>query len=74
MSFFPIRLLQKFSGFTLAETAGSRPPAEWCKCKGSKGTEGVPSNISHDARQGMVIIFLILMLKVMLNRAREDCG
>jgi hypothetical protein len=44
MSFFLIRLLQKFSGFTLAEDAQpveSRPPAEWSKCKGSKGTDKV---------------------------------
>jgi len=44
LSFFFIRLLQKFSGFTLAEDAqppDSRPPAEWSECKGSKGTDKI---------------------------------
>lgn len=44
MSFFLVRLLQRFSGFSLAEDAqpaDSRPPAEWSKCNGSKGTDKI---------------------------------
>ncbi|KAF8219014.1 cytochrome P450 monooxygenase pc-3 [Tricholoma matsutake] len=44
VSFFLVRLLQKFSGFTLAsdaQPADSLPPAEWSKGKGPKATDKV---------------------------------
>jgi hypothetical protein len=44
MSFFLVRLLQRFLGFSLAEDAqpaDSCPPAKWAKYKGSKGTDKI---------------------------------
>jgi hypothetical protein len=44
VSFFLIRLLQRFVRFELAEDAQpveSRAPAEWAKCKGIQGTEKI---------------------------------
>ncbi|KAF4600440.1 hypothetical protein EYR38_005067 [Pleurotus pulmonarius] len=43
-SFFLIRLLQRFSDFKMApdvQPDWSKPPADWAKCPGSKGTEKV---------------------------------
>ena len=43
-SFFLIRLLQQFTGFSLAPDAqpeGTRPPESWAGCAGSKGSTKV---------------------------------
>ncbi|KAF8147490.1 cytochrome P450 [Crassisporium funariophilum] len=43
-SFFLVRLLQQFTGFTLAPDAQpewSKPPAKWAECGGRKATEKV---------------------------------
>ena len=44
MSFFLVRLLQSFSEFSLAsdvQPLDSKPPAEWAKCAGTKGTDKI---------------------------------
>jgi hypothetical protein len=44
VSFFLVRLLQRFSGFSLALDAqpeGTRPPAEWSTCGGTKGRDKI---------------------------------
>jgi hypothetical protein len=82
VSFFLIRLLQTFSGFTLAEDAqpaDSRPPAEWSKCKGTKGKDKiVPAmhiTLYVKVRYLIHIVFIeCIMLKVMLCYAGRAVG
>jgi len=40
-TFFLVRLLQQFTGFTLDKSENIQPPAEWAACDGLKGTEKV---------------------------------
>ena len=40
-SYFLIRLLQEFTGFTLDKSNNIQPPAEWATCEGLKGTEKI---------------------------------
>ena len=40
-SFFLVRLLQQFTGFTLEKSENVQPPAEWAACDGLKGTDKV---------------------------------
>jgi hypothetical protein len=40
-TYFLVRLLQEFTGFTLDKSNNLQPPAEWAACEGLKGTEKV---------------------------------
>ena len=40
-TFFLVRLLQQFTGFTLEKSENIQPPAEWAACDGLKATEKV---------------------------------
>ncbi|KAJ3511200.1 hypothetical protein NLJ89_g4237 [Agrocybe chaxingu] len=40
-SFFLVRLLQSFTGFTLDEKVTKKPPTEWASCEGRKGTDKI---------------------------------
>jgi hypothetical protein len=41
VTFFLVRLLQQFTGFTLEKSENIQPPAEWAACGGLKATEKV---------------------------------
>lgn len=59
-SFFLVRLLQRFSEFSLATDAqppASRPPASWAGCAGSKGRDKVWPGI-HLTMYARVCTFL----------------
>jgi hypothetical protein len=40
-TFFLVRLLQQFTGFTLEKSENIQPPAEWAACEGLKAKEKV---------------------------------
>ena len=40
-TYFLVRLLQEFTGFSLDKSNNVQPPAEWAGCEGLKGTEKV---------------------------------
>ncbi|CAA7269189.1 unnamed protein product [Cyclocybe aegerita] len=40
-SVFLVRLLQRFTGFTLDEKVTTKPPTEWASCEGLKGTDKI---------------------------------
>jgi len=40
-TYFLVRLLQEFTGFTLDKSLNAQPPADWAACEGLKGTEKV---------------------------------
>ena len=78
VSFFHIRLLQKFSGFTLAKDAqpeDTNPPAEWSTCSGDKGTTKIWP-IAHLTMYVKVRYSAFSRHRAVLNAGsiREGCG
>jgi hypothetical protein len=76
VSFFLIRLLQKFARFELAEDAqpvNSRPPAEWAKCGGRQGMDKIwpEAGIAMRVKVGRSVACLFALHKL---HHREDCG
>ena len=66
-TYFLVRLLQEFTGFTLDKSHNIQPPAEWVNCEGLKGTEKVHPG-SHLTMFVRVSIFFISMrIKIYVN-------
>ena len=59
-TFFLVRLLQQFTGFTLEKSENIQPPAEWAACDGLKATEKVWPGL-HLTMYVKVSIFYIYM-------------
>ena len=61
-TYFLVRLLQEFTGFTLDKSHNIQPPAEWADCEGLKGTEKVQPG-SHLTMFVRVSILLYMKLR-----------
>ena len=59
-TFFLVRLLQQFTGFTLEKSENIQPPAEWASCDGLKGSEKVfpASHLTMYIKVSVLFLFL----------------
>jgi hypothetical protein len=62
-TYFLVRLLQEFTGFTLDKSLNIKPPAEWAASDGLKGTDKVSIG-SHITMFVRVSIFHEIKIRV----------